>query len=1705
MKSKYEISIWSDIYDEALGRFVEKKEVIIGSDTMTSENRARDPKLINNINGTNKFTFDLYYKYINTRTGEEVENPYVAYLVNERKIKVFWKDEWYDLLVKSIKEDQAGRVFSYTCEDCYVTELSRSGFELEFATELQNNIGTAKELVEKVIDNTDWQYDEANSDTIYQLTEEPVYEVEILYDCTLNKCPSGEGILHGGHMALLYYSFATDPSINNLKSQIQLCYSDDDYLCDENDMLVINGDCYNLTVDWVIDSNNDHRAKAYYNSTHLFTVDFNTGVSQRFRAKRYVQSQKTEYCDILERYVNVYNSATEIEDGHPKVIYGYPTTEYNDALAVVNLITNPSNFKNVQGWRRQASDPTKLYFKLSPGFDSSTVISDYTATSFLYLPVGITFNTGILNNKTYISNGFSLGERYIFRVKLKSSGNEPGSTSDYVNVTSGDAMSTFQPSIQSRDINYVPTGTQYFQIVENGRSYTEDYWNEYVMECCKSCSYDMLSSSESPFGIFLTTTAQYWIEDIQFYREVYGVNGDGIPTRIDPNQLAIQSVAQQYWKYFWKDQDSGTTKDTLEYIYTSLSEWSDAIPQLNGYQRYGTIEADNSNRFNILQTIAETFECWVRFVIKHEDNGAISYTNGKLDKYIQLKRETGEETGIGFVYGIDLKGVTRNIKSDKIATKTIVEQNNNEFGKNGFCSIARSEQNYSRENFIYNFDYYVQQGLLDKNTLYNDLYGVNGYYANLNARNVEYATNLDVITNKKIEQTKQKAMATVYGQYISASEEELNSIVDSLIKLAGTEDEEDPFTAALNYAQNNHKNTKVQSLVNDYYSTKNTKESYETLYTSINDSLTALNTYINNFNARQTTLIDELRELNRRFYAKYSRFIQEGSWTSEDYWDDDQYYLDALQVAYQSARPQVSYDISVLRLSDVENYSSKVFHLGDISFIQDVEYFGYKEDKITPYKEKVILTEITSCFDTPDKDVIKVQNYKTQFDDLFQRITASVQNLEFTQGKYAKAANIMASDGTIRSSVIQNTFNENKDLVYGAQNESATIDNTGITVTDTANGAKQVKITSGGIFVTDDGGASWKNAIRGDGISADVVTTGKLNTEAVTIYGAEAPSFTWDQYGINAYVIDEGGHVESYIAATDVTASNFDEKIYYVYNSSKQKYEIADVYTSSASYYTLNDFQSIYVEATDVTESNFNKDIYYTKDDGNYTIASAYEPNVTYYTPTRATNYNQFVRFDKYGVYGIKGKDNYQPISETQIYQDANFGLTWNKFFMKNANGDKYIEISTDRDIVINDAGLERIKIGRLDSIHTNSYGIRITRPVEDDQGRIIAKTLFECGNIFDSNTGQYVETANIAGWKFYSDRLESELNGNQYIKIAADGNIGCYGGEATSYQEYVYSVYPTNSFTAIGLNTTDYTFNTSQTVGVFVSSIGKTITTRIAEGDVEPNWKTNTSTIVYPTPPDNSIQLGRVVNNKTYNYKVNDITFVYNLNTSHSTAVTTTTGTGDDSYTYTVYTYLFDTVIKSGSTTLFNLQYTSTFNTSMSKYIPAAETKWTIDNNGDAIFHNIRADGGTIAGWIIDNEKIYQVDKNGNITTQLNSTGMAKVSGDNIDYTIITDAINAAIATVGGVLLQQGTIQGYKMQDVANAAYAALNGLSNKADKEDLDDYVKNETYNNHTHEITITTDQVGVTGKDSMGGALQSAKTGTVVTSVNKYTSKP
>jgi hypothetical protein len=159
----YEISVWDDIWDSDKGKFVEKKLLIIGTDEMTSLNRALEPVLTRNVNGTKKFSFKMYKRYIDRETGEEVHNLFIDYLINERKIKLKYgvddlgNAKWYDFIIKNVNETSTTYLYQFDLEDAIVQELSKNGFGVTLDAQLNNNMGTADQLAAKVLADTDWQ------------------------------------------------------------------------------------------------------------------------------------------------------------------------------------------------------------------------------------------------------------------------------------------------------------------------------------------------------------------------------------------------------------------------------------------------------------------------------------------------------------------------------------------------------------------------------------------------------------------------------------------------------------------------------------------------------------------------------------------------------------------------------------------------------------------------------------------------------------------------------------------------------------------------------------------------------------------------------------------------------------------------------------------------------------------------------------------------------------------------------------------------------------------------------------------------------------------------------------------------------------------------------------------------------------------------------------------------------------------------------------------------------------------------------------------------------------------------------------------------------------------------------------------------------------------------------------------------------------
>ena len=130
---------------------------------MWTQNKAFNPKLVRNVNGTVTFTFSMYGKYIDNISGDEVINPFIYYLHNESLLKLKYDDKWYDLIVKSVSENSTNNTYEFSASDLHINELSKNGFNLQINQDLNNNYGSVTELGELILKDTDWTVDTENS------------------------------------------------------------------------------------------------------------------------------------------------------------------------------------------------------------------------------------------------------------------------------------------------------------------------------------------------------------------------------------------------------------------------------------------------------------------------------------------------------------------------------------------------------------------------------------------------------------------------------------------------------------------------------------------------------------------------------------------------------------------------------------------------------------------------------------------------------------------------------------------------------------------------------------------------------------------------------------------------------------------------------------------------------------------------------------------------------------------------------------------------------------------------------------------------------------------------------------------------------------------------------------------------------------------------------------------------------------------------------------------------------------------------------------------------------------------------------------------------------------------------------------------------------------------------------------------------------
>ena len=1256
----YEISIWEDVFDSSAGEFKEQKTMVIGASDLLTQSRALQPFFKRGVNGTNELTFEMYYRYEDTITGQPVENPFVKYLTNETKIKLRKDDKWYDFIIKDIQEDSVNKLFKYSATDLHVNELSKNGYGLILDTELGNNVGTVSELGNKIFSGTGWS---VSSESIPQKTEETLIEITFSSDFTLKNTvrldnsameapeegTAADLSIDEGESIYIFYS-----SLKDGMDRLQFIYTTDE--------IEVNGDrvVQNKNSQYYIDgvtysepTQSDLKNYGLKYPSVLDSSDFTASISQNYRGERFVFSKKVLYNTTLGKYV------TEYKDNSNNTWHEYTETEYESPILIQNLISN-TTFKSTTGWTGQYL--TELVEKTdeegeyeakngnqvktrgatrdvitNPDIVEDLLNGEYSE-NIKYIPClraifktwdSILINSGTFDNRKVIKN-FSANQKFILAWKFRDDAEEW-----YIDEQVGDAqykrkivpitgqkfLTDFNVYVGEHQYNvdgncYITSNNKIINFSEISGTYISNNEQYYYAIGQVVSTYNKTNNEflADKYQLFIKpkeqehTSDDYYfmdIVDIQLYKHIPTETSNSQTTpflRPDSQPTETKIITEYYYFNPNSTTNSGaTTVDDMD-IEKLTEKKSGLKPSyLLGAEKTVTLSVKQSNYFNAAQSLAETAQCWVDFCVEHDEEGNISSKTAKFKNFI------GQDNYAGFRYGVNLKGIQRSNNSKNIVTKLIVQENPNEFANNGFCTIARAKSNETGETHIYDFSHYVRQKQLNYGDLWNVLYNISagrgadipdnyteddegtefniyGYYPRLLKLNQEIDNLSETLLSHSTSLLQAQADLQVATNGKKKASDEYETAAADFLKLASFEYNDIP-TIEEDTVRNSVELTKALKTV----------ASYETAYknfvgqeTEAAETVAQYEALKQSYTSSINTLTQQKEQLYNKFESTYRRFIQEGTWSKPECIDDEVYYLDAKSVAYTSAAPQVSYTISVVSLDGVEGYENFNFQLADRTFMEDEEFFGYGVDGITPYREEVVLTEIGYYLDEPDRTTIKVQNFKNQFQDLFQRITATTQQVNYSSGAWNSAGNFVQDSSQAQAEFLTNALNNADTVLQNAGDQSVVLDKDGLTITDIDSPNQKIRMVGGAILLsgTDENGQeTWAIGMTANGINAKTITTGRLNTGEVVIMNGTSPSFRWDAKGITAFdfVTNSGEGVE-----------------------------------------------------------------------------------------TISYNTNKGVRFDKFGLYGFDGRDGqtWAPSNLDDVKEYSNFGLTWDGLFLKLGTGE---------------------------------------------------------------------------------------------------------------------------------------------------------------------------------------------------------------------------------------------------------------------------------------------------------------------------------------------------------------------------------------------------------------------------------------------------
>lgn len=443
------------------------------------------------------------------------------------------------------------------------------------------------------------------------------------------------------------------------------------------------------------------------------------------------------------------------------------------------------------------------------------------------------------------------------------------------------------------------------------------------------------------------------------------------------------------------------------------------------------------------------------FEIAETFGGIVQFDNNKRQISLVKEENIGVNKGLTLSYGKYLKTLTKESNSDEMVTQL------HAFGSENL-SIQRL--NPTGATYIENFSYFMNPFEMDSsgNVISSSYYMSDGlckaliaYQNKVASKTNEFNTLLSQLETQQILlYTKEAELATLTG--------ELKQIEDKIYLNKGSDKDYSSLES-----QRVQKDAQVKSKQSEVDSISSIVLGYDTQVANLRASISIES----NFTPAQI--------------IERNKYVIEKPWHDDNFIDDQDLYDEAIKRFEEMKKPKTTFSIDIIDFLSIieEQRNWDKLSLGDTVTINYEQLGTNITAKIIEihhnYEDDSITLTISNTADILDEDTKVAKKIYDSY--------STSTSLDMSKYRWNGAA---VNYGEINE-IINNDWDATKREIVAGVNNSISISGRGLVITSPDNPNNQLIGQAGVLALTQDGGNTWKTAIKPDRIVAEVVM-GKL-------------------------------------------------------------------------------------------------------------------------------------------------------------------------------------------------------------------------------------------------------------------------------------------------------------------------------------------------------------------------------------------------------------------------------------------------------------------------------------------------------------------------------------------------------------------------------------------------------------------------------------